>query len=115
MIPNIPWKPIGYIIAAIAAIWLLWQGYNLLTAGHKTKARLGENQTEAAAESGSDAVNTLGDQNDSETETDGKVKGVQDAIDDARNPGDVDAAGRNGLCDISPDLCDEKPVLTPAP
>lgn len=72
--PQITLKLVGYFAAGIAALWAIWFVYDLLTAGDKVKARLGANQTDAAIESGADAVDTLGAAGDRDDATD-KNKG----------------------------------------
>lgn len=107
MISKILWKLVGYIAAGIAAILLFLFAYNLLTASDKVKGRLGENQTDAAVESGSDAMETTGDQAAKEDETDKGVKGTNDAIDEADDAAGVADAAFDGLCDNFGFLCEE--------
>lgn len=92
-------KLIGYIAAGIAALWAVWFVYDLLTASDKVKGRLGANQTDAAVQSGSDSVETTGNQAASEDETDEDVKGTNDAIDEASTADGVVDAAFDGLCD----------------
>ena len=96
--PKATLKLIGYIAAGVAALWAVWFVYDLLTASDKVKGRLGANQTDAAVESGSDAVETVGGQGASEDEIDDKVEGIGNDIDKADDPDGVDAAARDGLC-----------------
>ena len=71
----------------------------------RVKAELGENTTEAAIESGGDAVDTVGEAQAREDESGRKVKHAEDAIDRAPDAGAADAAARDGLCDVSADYC----------
>lgn len=65
------------IIMALAAI-LLFGAYRLITGNDKVKARLGANQTEAALESGGDAVDTVGKAGTRDAQTD-RVTAENDA------------------------------------
>lgn len=96
--PQLTLKLVGYIAAVIAALWAVWFVYDLLTAGDKVKARLGENQTDAAIESGKDAVNTTGDQSTKETERDNSTKDMQNEVNKTDNPSDAHAVGAGWLC-----------------
>lgn len=67
------WKTLttaGKLIATGVVILLLVVAFltvkSMFTAGPKAEARLGKNQAEAAAQSGSDAVNTVGKAGDRE-------------------------------------------------
>lgn len=98
-------KPIVYLLVALAAVLALWWLYSAITANPKAEARLGRNQAEAALESGTDAVNTVGQAGDRESNLD---KGTEDAgrkIDAAPDAAGADAAGSERLCQLSPDLC----------
>lgn len=53
-------RPLGWAVLAVIVVLLLWAGYRALTRDAHTEARLGKNQAEAAQQSGSDAVNTVG-------------------------------------------------------
>lgn len=99
---------IAVILAALLALFLVWQGWRLLTASDRAKAELGENTTEAAQASGSDAVNAAGDSQAREGQIKRKVDDAKAKIDAAADGAAIDAAGRDGLCDASPDLCAEK-------
>lgn len=78
MIPSA--KPILYAIAAAVAVLVLWALYNAITAKPKAEARLGRNQAEAAAESGSDAVNTVGAAGDREAASDALTRSNEEEI-----------------------------------
>jgi hypothetical protein len=106
-------KPIAWAIIALiviaASVWL----YDTWTAKPKAEARLGKNQTGAAIESGGDAVNTVGAAGARETSIDGKVNDAQAKINAAPDASAADAAGRDGLCAVSDDLCSAKRVQQP--
>lgn len=53
-------------LVAVVSIWLI---YNAITAKPKAEARLGRNTTEAAQQSGKDAVNTVGTAGEREAAT----------------------------------------------
>ncbi len=53
-------KLIAIALFALFVIAVLAGGYSVLTGRSKAEARLGKNQTEAAGQSGQDAVNTVG-------------------------------------------------------
>lgn len=98
-------KPLGMAIGGVILALLVWWLIATLTGGKsaKVEARLGENTTEAAIESGRDAVGTIG-----------AVGASEDAVDDLTRENDNDirnaegadapvapaarAAGRNSLC-----------------
>lgn len=92
-----------YIGAAIAAVAALWWLYSAITANPKAEARLGRNQAEAAAESGADAVNTVGAAGEREaagdelTRTnDAEIRNAEGA--DAQVAQPVAEAGLQALC-----------------
>ena len=68
---------------AVAIMLALWGGYRLLTANPKAEANLARNQTEAAAESGSEAVNTVGKAADREAASDALTRDNERTIRDA--------------------------------
>ena len=89
--------------AVILAIMLLWGAYRLLTGTERAKARLGENQTEAAIESGKDAVQTVGAAGERDASIDRATTENNDAIQkadgaDAPVAAGVRDAGLAGLC-----------------
>jgi hypothetical protein len=88
----------GYIIAALAALWAIWFVYDLLTASGKVKGRLGENQTEAALESGKDAVSTVGAQGKTESDREKSVAKMKDKVNESQDTAGAHAAGANFLC-----------------
>lgn len=91
---------IGIGVAILLAVFWLYQ---FVTARPEAEARLGKNQTEAAAQSGRDAVNTVGAQNKAEDQVDQITKENDSAI---RNAPGADApvdsrasdAGLRSLC-----------------
>jgi hypothetical protein len=93
------------LLALVAALAFAWWLYSFVTASPKAEARLGKNTTEAAVQSGRDVVETVSGVADRERNLD---KGTEDAarkIDEAPDAAGADAAGRERLCQISPDLC----------
>lgn len=101
MMPQLTLKLAGYILAGVTAIWAVWFVYDLLTASTKTKARLGENQTEAAIQSGQDAVSTVGAQGETETARNQSTKEMQNEVNEADNVADAHAAGSDWLCEYA--------------
>lgn len=65
ILAHLRWFVVG--IAILAALWWL---YSAITAKPEAEARLGRNQADAASESGSDAVNTVGKAGDREAASD---------------------------------------------
>lgn len=96
---------LGKAVLAGIALLAVWWVVATLMGGKtaKTEAKLGENQTEAAIESGQDAVNTIGDTVGSEAEID---RITRENDDDIRNAEGADApvadpardAGHSSLC-----------------
>lgn len=94
---------VGLVLLALAAWWLV----ATVTGGKsaRVEAKLEAGRGDAMAESGADAVGTVGTRNTAEDETDHQVQEAQDAIDNAKDLGGADAAARSGLCQQSPDYC----------
>jgi len=69
------------------------------------RARVAENQAEAAIESGKDAVNTSGNVAAKEQARAESVEATKEEIRNAKTARDGDAAARRGLCGLSGDLC----------
>ena len=92
------WKAITAVLVAIAAIWVLTFVYDLVVGSKDVEAKLGTNQAGAAIESGTDAVETVGNQQGNEAQIEDDVEDIQDAVDEANDSAGADAAGRNGLC-----------------
>jgi hypothetical protein len=93
------------IVSALVLVIAVWWLVSSFFAGRsaKTEARLGKNTTEAAIESGRDAVGTIGAQGAAERAADDLTRENSDDIQNAEGadaPVDpaVDAAGRRGLC-----------------
>lgn len=95
----------AWAIMLLLAALVLFGAYRLVTGGDRAKARLGENQTEAAIESGKDAVSASGTVAKSETDRTTKAEGAKADVRNAKTGADADAAARRGLCEQSPDLC----------
>lgn len=100
---SLAWK----LVVALLLILLGVFAFNMLFGGNaeKAKANLGARQTEAALESGSDAVDTAGANAAAADKRGETVKGTNDAIKAAKTGADADAAARAGLCQLSPDNC----------
>lgn len=92
------WKAITAVLAVIAAIWALAFVYGLLFGSKDVEGKLGTNQAGAAIESGTDAVETVGNQQGNESQIKGDVEETQNAVDEANDSAGADAAGRDGLC-----------------
>lgn len=100
-------KALSIIIMVPLVLLVLWSGYALLrnhfTAGPEAQSKLNKAQGSATQQSGTDAVNTVGDVSASETKTDDLTRSNADAIDkaqgstDAVHP-DARAAGLQALC-----------------
>lgn len=96
-------KPLGWAVGALVIVLALWWAYSALTRDAKTEARLGRNQAEAAAQSGSDAVNTVGKAGEREAASNDLTRTNSEEIHnaegaDARVAPAADAAGRASLC-----------------
>lgn len=103
MMPKLTFKLALYILAGLAALAALWWLYSALTANPKAEARLGRNQAEAAAESGADAVNTVGAAADREAAGDALTRSNETEIRnaegaDAEVAAPVNDAGLDALC-----------------
>lgn len=96
-----------YGIAVLAALYAAWFAYDLLTSSGKVKGRLGENQTEAALESGQEAVSTVGNQGKAENDREKAVSKMKERVDEAQDTAGAHAAGSDFLChDFG--ICPEK-------
>lgn len=92
-----------YILAGLAALAALWWLYSAITANPKAEARLGRNQADAAAESGADAVNTVGRAADREAAIEELTRDNERSIrnaegSDAEVAAPVRDAGLDALC-----------------
>lgn len=76
-------KPIAMLVVAVVVLAALWWAYSAITARPKAEARLGKNTTEAALESGRDAVGTVGAQGAAEDAVDATTKENEHAIREA--------------------------------
>lgn len=93
------------IITALILVGLVWWAASSWMSGQsaKVEVKLKDNQVEAAMESGTDAVNTIGDQSGSEAAIDELTEGNRNEIlssdgsDAPVNP-DVRSAGLRSLC-----------------
>jgi hypothetical protein len=96
-------KLAGYVLAGLAAVAALWWLYSAITANPKAEARLSRNQAEAAAESGADAVNTVGEAGEREAAGDALTRENNQEIRnapgaDAPVSAEAGAAGLAALC-----------------
>jgi hypothetical protein len=101
--PQIPVRPLLYLAGVIAACLALWWLYSAWTANPKAEARLSRNQAAAAAESGSDAVNVVGEAGEREAASDALTR--ENEVDIRKAPGAADpvsaearGAGLAALC-----------------
>lgn len=92
-----------YLLAGLAALAAAWWLYSAITAKPKAEARLSRNQAEAAAQSGADAVNTVGRAGEREAADDAltrdnerNIRNAEGA--DARVGEAVNDAGVQALC-----------------
>lgn len=92
------WKAITAVLVVIAAIWAFMFIRDLFVGSKGVEAKLGTNQAGAAIESGTDAVETVGNQQGNEAQIEDDVGDIQDAVDEANDSAGADAAGRDGLC-----------------
>jgi len=95
----------GRLVLVVLAILAAWWLVSALTGGSRAKieAKLGKNQVEAATQSGSDAVNTVGAQGANEDAIDALTRRNDDAIRNAEGAGapvagGVNDAGLRALC-----------------
>lgn len=91
------------IAIAIAAALVLWWLYSTITAKPKAEARLGRNTTEAAQQSGQDAVNTIGAAGEREAASDALTRSNDRDIRNAEGSSTIvaapaDKAGRAAVC-----------------
>lgn len=109
------------MIALIALLLALWGLYGAFTAKPKAEARLGKNTTEAALQSGSDAVATVGAAAQRDQAADDLTRSNADDISHAKGadaPVDPAArdAGLRSLCKRAAYRGDDKCVqLAPSP
>ncbi len=72
-----------WILVGLAVLFALWWLYSAVTASPKAEAKLGRNQAEAAAASGSDAVNAVGEAGKREADSDALTRDNERSIRDA--------------------------------
>lgn len=104
------WKAASWtvrILVILLVVALLGWAITAMFGGktEATRARVGENQTEAAIESGRDAVNSAGEVAAKEGERAATAAETKEEIRNAKTARDADAAARRGLCRQSSDLC----------
>ena len=86
------------VLVAIALIWAFTFVRGLIVGSAEVEAELATNQADAAIESGQDAVETVGQNNEQAENTEDKVEGIQNDVNQAPDSDSADRAGRNGLC-----------------
>lgn len=95
-------KAIWKIVVVVLAALFIFLAYNfvddLFSKDDEVRAELSENQTEAAVESGQDAVNTVTNQYTREVERTETVRVIQNEVNNAQDFHSAHAAGANGLC-----------------
>ncbi len=96
------WLAIAAVVLALGAWWVVSTFISGKTA--KTEARLSEKQAEAAMESGTDAVETVGEQSRAETSRERSVAAAQKDVEDAETVSDAHAAGAGWLC-VNYNIC----------
>jgi hypothetical protein len=101
--PTIPTRALLCLALALAAAFALWALWGAIRANPKAEARLARNQAQAAAQSGSDAVNTVGAAAEREAASDALTR--DNEADIRRAPGAADpvsaearGAGLAALC-----------------
>ena len=95
-----PLLSLAMLAAIIFAAWALWW---TITSRPKAEARLSRNQAQAAAQSGADAVNTVGRAGDREAASDALTRSNEGMIrnaegGDAKVAAPVNDAGLAALC-----------------
>lgn len=93
---------IGFVLLLVAL--LVTQCDKRRTA--ETKAKVGTEQRDAAIDSGTDAVDTIGANSAREGQIEKEVGNAHGKIRAAPNAGAADNAARSGLCDVDPDYCE---------
>lgn len=98
-------KPLGWLVGALLFAAIMWAVFAYVTGSQRAKAeaKLGRNTTEAAQQSGKDAVESVVDQATAEDAIDRQTQENEDDIRNAEGAGAavgsaVDRAGRASLC-----------------
>ena len=104
------------ILALVAVLGFLAFNFvdDLFSKEAETKAELAQNQSDAAIQSGQDAVNTVTNQYTREIERYETVKTIEKEVNNAQDFDSAHAAGSNGLC-VNFGVCSEDPVQQPNP
>lgn len=92
------WQSIVVLVVIIAAVWAFTFVRGLFVGTADVEAEIGANQAGAAIQSGQDAVESVGANQEQSNATKGKVKGVQNEVSQAKDGAGADAAARDGLC-----------------
>lgn len=90
------------------AMGLIWWGYSTFVGGSRAKveARLNKEQAEAAIASGTDALETVDAQGETEAYRDAQVKELEKELNDAETSSDAHATGAGWLC-VNFNICDK--------
>ena len=106
----------GVVIAALLAVAaLFWAQGRTHAAAQKAQATLDSNVAGATRASGADAVNTVEHDITNEHNITNEVNDAQAAVSAAPDMAGADAAGHDGLCRISADLCAASGMQQPDP
>jgi hypothetical protein len=123
-------EPYGWLVkkVGVAVAWLiiiavvlgvLFAGYqtvkHFFTSGVKAEAKLGKNQTNAAINSGHDAVETIGNRQAADEADRQAVEETKDDIKNQTDAGGVTDAGRRGLCRLASHRSNPECVQHPPP
>lgn len=92
------WQIVIGVVVLLLAIWAFLFVRDLFVGTKDVEADLGTEQAGAAIESGEDAVNTVGDNQDRADATDDKVKETENAVNEADSAADADRVARERLC-----------------
>jgi hypothetical protein len=108
----------AWLIMIAIVLGVIFAGYEIVkhffTSGVKTEAKLGKNQTNAAINSGHDAVETIGNR---QAEDEAGRQSVEETKNDIKNQtdaGGVTDAGRRGLCRLASHRSNPECVQHPA-
>lgn len=96
---SLIWRIIVTVLVVVALIWAGAFVRSLIIGDNAVKARLGTEQTDAALNSGRDAVNTAGNVANSADELDKQAGETKSEVDKAEDTHGAHSAGSSGLCD----------------
>lgn len=108
----------AWLIMVAVVLGVLFAVYQMVkhffTSGVKTEVNLGKNQTNAAINSGHDAVETIGNRQASDEAGRQTVEETKDDIKNQTDAGGVTDAGRRGLCRLASHRSDRECLQHPA-